>query len=116
MINSGTCLFWSSDRGINSPLGRFMPRKHLHHTQKNSLGTGCGKRFTFRAPSPRRQEWDNKGKALGFDLSAWNARGLGIVTRKGQDKTASPFWLGSLANRARKAPAEQQVTLTQSFD
>lgn len=107
----------ASDRGINlNALHRlgFMPRKHLHQVRKNSLSTGSGESFTPRTPSPRRQERDNKGGALGFDLSAWRARGLGIVTRQGQDKRLH-VWLGSLANRARKATGTP-VTPNQSFD
>ena len=106
----------SSDRGINpNALHRsgFMPRKHLYLTHKASLGTGCVKRFTSHAPSPRRQERDNKGSALGFDLSAGRARGLGIVTRQGQDKKAFHlFGLVSVASRARKATMALQHVLS----
>lgn len=109
----------AGDRGINpNALHRlgFMPRKHLHHTGQSSLGTGSGESFTPRTPSPLRQEWVNKGKALGFDLSAGTARGLGIVTRQGQDKKALHFFgLVSVASRARKATVTP-VTPTQSFD
>lgn len=119
MINSTGYMNRSSDRGINPNMlhrSGFMPRKHLYLTQKDSLAQGCVKRFTSHAPSPRRQEQDNKDSVLGFDLSARRARGLGFVTRQCRDKTASPFWLGSLANRARKATGTKQVTPTQSFD
>ena len=106
----------ASDRGINpNALHRlgFMPRKHLNHTNQNSLGTWSGESFTPRTPSPRRQERLTR-QSLGFDLSARMARGLGIVTRQGQDKRLH-VWLGSLANRARKATGTP-ATPTQSFD
>ncbi len=108
----------ASDRGINSKqLHRllFMPRKHLHQVRKSSLSTGSGKSFTSRTPSPRRQERITR-QSLGFDLSAGTARGLGIVTRQGQDKKALHlFGLVSVASRARKA-TRTPVTPTQSFD
>jgi len=119
LSEEGSDLLRSSDRGINPhALHRagFMPRKHLTHTQKDSLAQGCVKRFTSHAPSPLRQERDNKGRALGFDLSARRARGLGIVTRQGQDKKALYlFGLVSVASRARKATGTP-VTPNQSFD
>ena len=108
----------ASDRGINpNALHRlgFMPRKHLHHTVQSSLGTGSGESFTPRSPSPLRQERITR-QSLGFDLSAGTARGLGIVTRQGQDKKALHlFGLVSVASRARKATGTP-VTPTQSFD
>jgi hypothetical protein len=107
----------ASNRGINPHAlhhAGFMPRKCLYHAKKDSLSTGSGESFTPRTPSPRRQERITR-QSLGFDLGAWNARGLGIVTRQCRDKTASPFWLGSLANRARKATGTHAIQ-TQSFD
>lgn len=108
----------SSDCGINSKQLhrlRFMPQKHLNHTKQNSLSTGSGESFTPRTPSPRRQERITR-QGLGFDLGAWNARGLGIVTRQGQDKKALHFFgLVSEASRARKATGTH-ATPTQSFD
>lgn len=106
MISFTGYLNRSSNRGINPHAlycAGFMPRKCLNPTQNNSLALGCVKRSTSHAPSPRRQERDNKGRALGFKaLSARSARGLGIVTRKVQDKTALSFWLGGFSHRARK--------------
>ena len=108
----------ASDRGINpNALHRlgFMPRKHLHQVRKSSLSTGSGESFTPRTPSPRRQERITR-QSLGFDLSARMARGLGIVTRQGQDKKALHlFGLVSVASRARKATVTH-ATPTQSFD
>ena len=107
----------ASDRGINpNALHRlgFMPRKHLHQVRKSSLSTGSGESFTPRTPSPLRQERITR-QSLGFDLSARMARGLGIVTRQGRDKTASSFWLGGFSHRARKATGTP-ATPTQSFD
>lgn len=118
MINCTVYVSSASDRGINpNALHRlgFMPRKHLHHTGQNSLGTGSGESFTPRTPSPLRQERITR-QSLGFDLSAGTARGLGIVTRQGQDKKALHlFGLVSVASRARKATGTP-VTPTQSFD
>lgn len=109
----------ASDRGINpNALHRlgFMPRKHLHQcTTKTSLGTGCRESSSPCASSPRRQERITR-QSLGFDLSAGTARGLGIVTRQGQDKKALHlFGLVSVASRARKATGTH-ATPTQSFD
>lgn len=108
----------TSNRGINPHAlhhAGFMPRKCLYHAKQNSLGTGSGESFTPRTPSPRRQERITR-QSLGFDLSAWNARGLGIVTRQGQDKKALHFFgLVSEASRARKA-TRTLATQTQSFD
>ena len=118
MINCTVYVSSASDRGINpNALHRlgFMPRKHLNHTKQNSLSTGSGESFTPRTPSPRRQERITR-QGLGFDLGAWNARGLGIVTRQGQDKKALHFFgLVSEASRARKA-TRTLATPTQSFD
>lgn len=99
----------ASDRGINpNTLHRsgFMPRKHLHqYTTKTSLGTGCRESSSPCASSPRRQEWDNKGKALGFDLNGLSLDHLFSVI--GIDKTNGFLFVLSM-------PIKEAVI--QSFD
>nr|DAU73756.1 MAG TPA: hypothetical protein [Inoviridae sp.] len=50
-------------------------------------------------PSPRRQEWDDKGKALGVKARR-SRKSEKDRYPKGQDKHASPFGLVSEAHRA----------------
>lgn len=74
---------------------------NMHETQKASALVVEG-RFSLNLLSPRRQERDNKGRALGFDLA------LGIVTRRAKT-TGFLVGLVSVANRARPEGNAQRI-------
>lgn len=66
---------------------RAQPSPLTLHEQKKPLLWSVGKAFLPALLSPRRQEWDDKGKALGVDLA------IRIVTRRAKTNSFI-VWLG----------------------